>query len=207
MSNQNATLNAQTTQPIESFDYAMAVSKAAERKLGINGLTTSAHTLNRLKLVSSVCASVRNAYPSVFAKRDEQGNILPESSRLPEDIYNKVCVAVDEYIGAAFDKFKASPDELVKVSTRFVHLAKKQDVILRHTIQRDEVIALKERKFGIVLFIGETERCLAKLNEQRSTWSEATFERVAKLEKRLALEQKTLERLTTEISKQAEVSK
>lgn len=202
MNNQNATLQAVSPVSFDSFDYALSVRKAAERKLGSNGLTRASHTLNRQKLVSSVCSDVRNTYPQLFNKRDDKGNIIPESLRLPEEVYAKCVAAVDEFIDKAFDAFKQAPDELVKVSTRFVHKAKQKDVVLRHTIQRDEILCLKERKLGITLFIGETERQLAKLNEQKSTWSEATVERVKKLEKRLIAENETLAKLSEEIAKQ-----
>jgi len=203
MNNQNATLNAPSICSIESFDYALSCRKCAERKLGTSGITTGSHTLNRQKLISSVCADVRNSYPGLFNKRDDKGNIIPESLRLPEDVHGKICEAVDSFINKAFDAFLKAPDELVKVSTRFVHLAKKHDVVLRHTIQRDEVIALKERKLGITLFIGETKRQLDKLNSQRATWSELTAERVGKLEKRLEQETVTLAKLEEEIAKQS----
>lgn len=201
-SNQSATLNSVSPASFESFDYALSVRKAAERKLGDSGLTRSSHTLNRQKLVSSVCSDVRNNYPQLFNKRDDKGNIIPESMRLPDEVYTKCVEAVDTFIDKAFDAFKNAPDELVKVSTRFVHKAKLKDVVLRHTIQRDEILCLKERKLGITLFIGETERQLAKLNEQKATWSEATAERVKKLEKRLVTENDTLAKLSEEIAKQ-----
>ena len=200
MSNQNATLNAPSVVNVNDFDFGASVKRCAERKLGANGLTTKSHTLNRAKLVSSVCADFRNHYPALFEKRDDKGNIVPDSLRLPEECFNKAVIAVDSFIDAAFEEFKTNADSLVKVSTRFVHKAKQKDVILRHTIQRDEVISLQQKKMGILLFIGETERQIAKINDQKTVISEAKMERLKKLEARLVKETETLNAINAQIA-------
>lgn len=200
MSNQNATLNAPSPVNVNDFDFAASVKRCAERKLGSNGLTTKSHTLNRAKLVSSVCSDFRNHYPALFEKRDEKGNIIPESLRLPEEYFTKVVAAVDSFIDSAFEEFKTNADSLVKVSTRFVHKSKQKDVILRHTIQRDEVISLQQKKMGIILFIGETERQIAKINDQKTVMSEVTMERLKKLEARLVKENDTLNAVNQQIA-------
>lgn len=185
---------------IEDYDYLAAVRRVAERKLGSNGLTTSSHTLNRSKLVSSVCADLRSHYPQLFDKRDAQGNIIPESVRLPEEYFNKVVNAVDSFIDASFESFKSNADQLVKVSTRYVHKAKQRDVVLRHTIQRDEIVSLQSKKMGITLFIGETKRQIDKINAQSAVLSEVTMERLKKLESRLIKENETLNAINQQMA-------
>ena len=192
---------------VENYDYQLRLAILAKRKLPSNGITTSSVTANRQKLISALAADYRAFFPGMFGLRDQQGNVIPATQRLPEEIYTRVCEEVDKFIDNVFMSFRSNPDEVTKVSTRFVHKAKQHDVILRHTITRDEVIDLKHRAFGITLFIGDTKRRLEKYDEQKSAWSELTAEKVAKLEKKLASETATLAKLEEEIAKQSYVTK
>lgn len=202
---QSATDLALSSTPEAEFDFHLSVSRVAAKKLPANGLTTYSVLTSRSKLISAVCQDYRSHYPSLFDKRDAQGNRLPVE-RLPEEIFGKITTAVDNFIQNEFNKFLSNPDELVRSSVRFVHQAAKKDVVKRHTIIRDEVIALKEKRMGIELFIGETKRQIDKYNSQKSVLSEVTEERLQKLEKRLGKETDTLNHLDEEIAKQKTVS-
>ena len=187
---------------MESFDISLSVKRCAESKLPAHGKTTAAFSLNKSKLVSSVCADIRSHFPSEFGKRDSQGQLIPESLRLPADIHAKVVSSVDDFIDTQLAAFKNIQTDSWKVSSRYVHYANKKDVGLRTTMIKDEIISLQYRKCGIELFIGHTTREIAKLNKQKTVMSEKTEERLRKLEKRLVAEQLTLETLELEIAKQ-----
>lgn len=201
----NATSLAVSSVSMDDFDFLASCKRCALRKLPANQLTTVALTMGRSKLIAAVCSDFKSHYPSVFEKRDSSGNRVP-SERLDETTYERVSKAVDAFLEEQFSVFTSHKDELVKVSSRFAHLSGKKDVIMRHTIQRDEVISLKERRFGITLFIGETERQIEKYNKQSAVMSEVTMERVKKLEKRLVKEQETLANIDLQIAQQKTVS-
>lgn len=202
---QNATDLAISSTPPDSYDFLLAVKRVADEKLPANGLTTFKVVMSRSKLISGVCRDYRGHYAALYDKRDEQGNKIP-AERLPEDIYGKITSAVDEFIQGEFNKFISNPDQLVRSSSRFVHKSAQKDVVRRHTIIRDEVISLKEKRFGIELFIGETKRQIEKYNSQKTVLSEVTEDKLRKLEKRLAKEQDTLNHLDEEIAKQKTVT-
>ena len=203
---QSATDKAVSTSGQVSYDFDVRIVAIAQRKLPTNGLTVTSVTVQRSKLISALCADYRSFFPGMFGKRDDKGNMIPESVRLPEEIYTKVTTAVDSFIQKQFDDMLSNPDELVKRTRRFTHLSGKKDVVMRHNIQRDEILPFKERILGIKLFIGESNRLLDSYNEQKSVWSEATIEKVKKLEKRLANETNTLNRLEEEQAKQSAVT-
>ncbi len=195
----NATNLTISTNTPENWPFAEIVVKVATRKVGASGLTKSSVTVNRNALISGVC----NEFPSLFAKRDDKGNIIGEgkeanATRLSGDWYDKVVQYVDEFIDKRYESF--TKNECKVSNTRFVHQSAKQDVILRHTLVRDEVIGLQEQKFGINLFIGETERQIAKINKQSAVLSEKTEERLQKLEKRLVKENISLSKILERIA-------
>jgi len=185
----------------EGYDFHARVPTLAQRKLG-SVKTTASLELNRNKLVSALCADFRSHFTSIFEKRDEAGRIIPASMRLPDEYYQKAVEAVDAFIKKQFDSFLSNADQLGTYNVRFVHKVAQKDILLRHTIRRDEIIAIKERIVGINAFISDTERLLDKYNKQQSTWSEITADRVAKLEKRLVNERNTLAHLQEEMAKQ-----
>lgn len=201
---QSATDLALSSVSVGNFDWSASVKRQALRKLPANQLTTVALTMGRSKLIAAVCSDFKSHFPSIYEKRDAQGNRVP-SERLDEATYDKVTAAVDVFLAEQFSLFSSKPDELVKTTSRFAHLQGKKDVVMRHTIQRDEVISLKERRFGITLFIGETERQMEKLNSQNTVLSEKTSERLTKLEKRLVKEQDTLAAIDQQIAQQKTV--
>lgn len=201
----NASDLAISTNTPENYPFAERVAKIAMRKVSASGLTTKSFSVNRGALISSVCVDFRSTFPSLFAKRDDKGNIIDGTvTRVPESFYDVIVTHVDEFIQEQYDSFTKND---CKVSnTRFVHQSAKKDVFLRHTLVRDEVIGLQEKKCGITLFIGETKRQIAKLNAQQSVLSEKTEERLKKLEKRLVKEQETLDGINIEVAKQKTVT-
>lgn len=194
----NATSLAISSNTPENWPFAEMVAKVASRKVGASGITRSSTTVNRGALISGVCNEFRSSFPTLFSKRDDKGNIIGAEHRLTTEWLDKVVFHVDEFLDKRYEEFTKND---CKVSnTRFVHQASKADVILRHTLVRDEVISLQEQKFGIGLYIGETERQIKKLNSQQSVLSEKTEERLKKLEKRLANEQNSLSKILERIA-------
>lgn len=200
----NATDLAIGTNTPDNYPFDEKIIKIAARKTGASGLTTSSVTVNRNALVSAVCKDFRDTFPSLFAKRDDKGNIIEAINRVPEQYYDKIVEQVDLFLEKKFEEFTKNDCKVANV--RFVHQASKKDVFLRHTLVRDEVIDFKQRLLGIDLFIGETKRQMLKINAQQSVLSEKTEERLKKLEKRLVREEETRNALTIEIAKQRLVS-
>lgn len=204
---QSATQLAQSTSGPDSYDFMSRLTELAKRKLPTNGLTVSSVTMSRSKLISGLVEDYRSHFANLFPKKDSNGNdIKPNERRIPTETYDKICSIVDEFCQAKLDEFMGNPDEVVKSARRFVHKAQQKDVIIRWTVQRDEIISLQQRKLGITLFIGESNRLLDKYNNQKSTWSEETAERVLKLEKRLKNEEATLAVIEMELAKQKAIT-
>lgn len=200
----NATDLAVSTNTPDNYQFDERIAKIAARKVGASGITVSSTTVNRNGLVSAVCKDFRDTYPSLFAKRDANGNIIDSINRVPEQYYDVIVIKVDEYLEKQFEKFTKNE---CKVSTvRFVHQSAKKDVFLRYTLVRDEVIDFKQRMLGIDLFIGETKRQIAKITSQQSVLSEKTEERLKKLEKRLVREEETRNAFSIEIAKQKQLA-
>lgn len=198
---QNATDIAVSASTPENYPFAERVAKIAERKVGASGLTRSSVTVNRNALMSGVCADFRNTFPSLFAKRDDKGNIIEgQVNRVPDKWYDVIVKHIDEFIDNQFERF--TKNECKVSNTRFVHQGAKKDVILRHTLVRDEIIALQEQKLGIMLFIGETKRQIDKLNNQSVPLNEKQEERLQKLEKRQVKENETLNEILAKIALQ-----
>jgi hypothetical protein len=192
--------------PMEQWDFHARIPKIAARKVGTNGITISSYEMNRNKLVASACAEFRDHYTALLVKRDDTGNIIPASLRIPSEYYDKAVSAVDAFIKSKMDEFLDNPDQLAPVRQRFVHQAAKHTVIIRHTMVRNEIVSLQKQHLGIVLLIGETNRLIKKYDAQKAEWSTETCERVNKLQARLAKEELTLAKLDEEIAKQKTVS-
>lgn len=198
MNNQNATLNAPSVCNVEDFDYSASVKRIANRKTSGAGIATI--NLNKSKLVSAVCSEFRAHYPQLFDKRDEKGNIIPATLRLPEEYFNKVVCAVDTFHAEQFDVFNKFADQVTSYKSRFVHKANVKEVFIRHTLVRDEIVSLETKLTGINAFISTTERDIQKINEQKSVLSEKTMERLKKLEKRLEKENATREEIKAQLA-------
>lgn len=196
----NATDLAVSTNTPEQYPFAERVAKIAARKVSASGLTTRSMSINRGGLISAVCADFRATFPSLFAKRDDKGNIIEGSMRLSEQWLDIVVKHVDEFVQAQYEAF--TKNECKVSNTRFVHQGSKKDVILRHTLVRDEVIALQEQKLGIMLFVGETKRQMDKLNNQSTPLNAKQEERLQKLEKRSTNENNTLNEIMAKIAAQ-----
>lgn len=190
---------------IENWDFHARIPVIAARKVGTNGITISSYEMNRNKLVAAGVAEFRDHFTSVFVKRDDKGNIIPSSLRLPSEYYDKIVAAVDAFIKVKMDEFLNNPDQLAPVRQRFVHQAAKHTVIVRHTMVSNEIVSLQKQHLGINLIIGETKRLIRKYDDQKATWSSEVCERVAKLEAKLAKEELTLAKLDEEIAKQKTV--
>jgi hypothetical protein len=203
LSNNASDLAISTNTP-ENYPFLERIVKIAARKTGASGLTIASVTVNRNALVSAVCKDFRDTYPSLFAKRDDKGNIIDAINRVPEQFYDKIVEQVDLFLEQKFQEF--TKNDCKVASVRFVHQASKKDVFLRHTLVRDEVIDFKQRLLGIDLFIGETKRQINKVNSQQSVLSEKTEERLKKLEKRLEREMETRNALAIEVAKQKTLS-
>lgn len=201
----NATDLAISVNTPDNWPFDAVVQKVATRKVGASGLTKSSVTVNRNSLISGVCNEFRSAFPSMFAKRDDKGNIIGEGKdahamRLTEEWLDKVIYHVDAFLDARYEEF--TKNDCSVSNTRFVHRSSKKDVILRHTLIRDEIIALQEQKLGIMLYMGETKRQLDKINKQASVLSEKTEERRVKLEKRLLKETESFNDILLKIASQ-----
>lgn len=200
----NATNLSVSTNTPEQYPFEERIAKIAARKTSTSGLTVSSVTVNRNALISSVCRDFRDTFSSLFAKRDDKGNIIDAINRVPEQFYDIIVTKVDLFLDTEYEKF--TKNECKTSNVRFVHQANKKDVFLRHTLVRDEVIDFKQRLLGIDLFIGETKRRIAKINGQASVLSEKTEESLKKLEKRLEREMETRDALSIEIAKQKTVT-
>lgn len=177
---------------MSSWDFAARVPVIAQRKVGSNGLTISSYEMNRNKLVTALCAEFRDHFTAVLVKRDDKGNVIPSSMRVPSEYYDKAVTAVDAFIKSKMDEFLSHTDQLQPAKQRYVHQASKHNVFVRHTLVRNEVVSLQRQKMGIIHFIEETRRIIAKYDNQKAEWSSEVAERVNKLQKRLAREEETL---------------
>lgn len=198
MNNQNATLNAPSVVDVSSFDFKACVARIAKRKC--EGVNIASINLNKSKLVSSVCSEFRSQYPALFDKRDEKGNIIPSSLRLPEEYFNKVVEAVDCFHAEQFDQFNKFSDQVTTYKSRFVHKANTKEVFIRHTLVRDEIVSLETKLTGINAFISATERAIKSINDQKTVLSEKTQERLTKLEKRLVKEETTRNEIKAQLA-------
>jgi hypothetical protein len=138
---QSATERTFVAQSPENFDFAASVLRAANRQEKNN--MKEKLTLNRSKLISSVCADFRDHNSSLFAKRNEAGEVVTPSLRLPPEHYSKVEKAVDDFITVQFNRVNHM--NVISFVRRHIHVPAKQMFVERVINTGENSIGWKEQ--------------------------------------------------------------
>jgi len=149
---QSATQLVGESQKEENYSFATAVKVSSERTA--KGSTRESKLLNRQKLLSAVCADYRCHYPSIYGKTE----------RLPMEVFTKIESAVDEYLNKQLARVNVLNVQTYKRAFAFSN--RTLTVFEKEILEAHNVLALKEQKLGIEIFIGQTEKRLADLEKK-----------------------------------------
>ena len=151
-----------STCSVDQFDFAAAVRKYATRSDKIKGNTKDVRSLKRNKLISGVCAVFRDHYPSLFAKRDDKGNIIDQTQRVPAEYHEKIVLAVDEFITKSLAEFC---QDTLEFTRRHVHKAKRHIFVEVRTAKDEQEINWKDQHCACVIAIGAVNRRIQDLDK------------------------------------------
>jgi len=146
---QNATELAPSLHGEEDYDFNASVKRQATKTA--KGTTRERLTLNRNKLISHVCGEFRMNFASIYGK----------SEKLPRDIFDKVEIAVDNYLTEQLKQVNS----LNVISSRraFYHVARQVEIVERVTIIGENKLVLQEQLLGVDLMINAAEKRLRDL--------------------------------------------
>ena len=159
---QSATLSAQSGIQPENFDFSAAVHKYATRQDKIKGNTKDVRSLKRNKLISGVAAIFRDSNPALFPNRDDKGNTIPVTQRIPPEYFDKIVTAVDEFIASTLKQFCADTLEFTR---RHVHKAKRHVFVEVRTAKDEQEINWQDQHCACVIAIGAVNRRIADLDK------------------------------------------
>lgn len=151
-----------STCSVDDFDFSAAVRKFATRGDKVKGNTKDVRSLKRNKLISGTCAVFRDHYPSLFAKRDEKGNIIDATQRVPSEYYDKIVTAVDDFIAVSLQEFCK---DTMEFSRRHVHKAKRHIFVEVRTLKDEQEIDWQAQHTACTISIGQVNRRIADLDK------------------------------------------
>jgi len=142
--------NAVAISPVgeDNYNFADAVNRAAQRKVGKSGITTERKMLKRNDLISACCADYRAHFASIYGKSD----------RLPSDIHGKMVEAVDSYLAVSLQAVNGL--NVISQRRGFYHDHRNFQVTERVVNTGENSLGLSEQLFGINCILGEAERRL-----------------------------------------------
>jgi hypothetical protein len=149
--NQSATLNA-VSNPKANWieqDFILSAQRCAAR--AAKGVTKEQHMLNRAKLIKGVAADYRSHYPAIY----EQGG------KLPSETFAMVEKAVDKVILSHIAD--VTPENIVSKRKYHYFNSKLNTVTERVTLTGENIVALKEQRFGLICFIEQAKKRIANI--------------------------------------------
>jgi hypothetical protein len=146
---QSATQLTITGQGESNYDFAARVKLLGER--AAKGITRERQTLNRAKLVSSLCADYKAHFAAIYEN----------TNRLPSEIHDKICEAVDIFIQTHINRVNIH--NAINFRRAFHHNDKQMSVTERVIATGENSLSLQEQKFGITLFITQANNRLRDL--------------------------------------------
>lgn len=155
---------------LDSYDFAVAVREYATMSNRIKGNTKDVVLLKRQKLISGVAARFRDLFPSVFAKRDEKGNIIEASNRIPAEYFDKIVVAVDNFCS---EHINALCRDTMTYERKHVHRAQKQIFVETRIIKDEREIPWAEQYTACRIAQGNVRRRKENLEKDNKLSQEA----------------------------------
>ena len=137
--------------PVELLDFPFGevVAKLANRQ-SANKSVKSQYTFNRQSLCDSVKNEVCRTYPQLFPKHHVDG-----------ETWDKIRSVVESFIVTAMKAVTA--DNIVKQRSAFAYDSKAGRTVMRHVQTAEDLLAIKEERFGTIMLRNEAEQRLAKL--------------------------------------------
>lgn len=192
---QSATAIATSTVSVDDFPFATVVAKYATRGDKIKGNTKDVRSLKRNKLISGVCAIFRDHYPSLFAKRDDKGNIIDATQRVPAEYYDKIVEAVDLFIANSLAEFCKDTLEFTR---RHVHKSKRHIFVEVRTAKDEQEIDWQQQHLACVIAIGNVNRRITDLDKA----NKLTDDTYLKLKEQLKALEVTMENICSHLPKE-----
>ena len=146
---QSATQLVVDTHSEDNYDFGLAAVTAASRQA--KGLTRERWTLNRQKLIASVCADYRGRFAAIYGRTD----------RLPTSVFVKVETAVDSVVNKLLSAVNTA--NAVSMRRSFAHKPADMLICERVTAVGENSLTLQEQHLGVNLFIGTANRHLNDL--------------------------------------------
>lgn len=159
---QNTSALVGSTCSVDDFDFNAAVARYARRNEQIKGNTKDSRSLKRNKLISGVCAVFRDTYPSIFAKRDEKGNIIPGVQRVPPEYFEKIEKAVDDYIAATLKELCL---DTLTWTRRHVHRARQHIFVEVRTAKDEQELDWQQQHAACLFAQGAVRRRIEDLDK------------------------------------------
>jgi hypothetical protein len=153
-----------------NFDFALHARRAIEGKCG-SSTTIENFKVDRTKLISAVCRSYRDMFPSIYGKKQV----------LPTEIHGKIVEAVDSVIVEKLGAVHLGNVKSVRKS--FAFKSGNLQYVHKVVATGEDVIPLKEQVLASTLFQGNIRRKLEDLDKSGML----TTELQDKLEKQLAM--------------------
>lgn len=191
MSNQNvmapsATILTESGNSEQAYPFNTVLSQLAN--IAKKNLVRGGSTLNRTKLISAMCAQYRYSFSAIYGK----GEVLPT------DIHAKICESVDNYIHGELSN-NINSSNSVSLRRTFAWNEKEMTVFEKVTAIGHNVLALKEQRLGITIFIGQCEKRLKELEAKPNP----DFDLEKAVKDRLFKLNVTKQYIESEIAKQA----